>query len=270
MDDKYIISTKFYFIDPVDMLNSVIDGLIRFEFETYIVQGENKTKLFNLLDVRSQHVIFISLKNRAEALNWLEESSVIARENNVSIRLAAFVYNNMNEDLKDDFKKNGIEIIPFSKITENTFGAIQKIIRLFNAKNRRKYIRAKAQGTCLALLQKRDDDLTLRAEIVDISTHAFSCKIDPKDEGFLQHKLYRDVFLSLKGMQLQVSARLVGYRDEGMARIYVFSICGDGSDSFQSNASQKIPTFISKRIFSFIKGFLLTHLRQRFSLLSEG
>ena len=131
MEDNYIIATKFYFINPVDILDPIIDGLIRFEFETYIVPEENKTKLFNLLDVRSQHVLFISLRNRKEALDWLDASSIIARKNQVTITLGAFVYSNISEDLKADFRDKGIEIIPFSRINENAFGTIRKIITLF-------------------------------------------------------------------------------------------------------------------------------------------
>ena len=179
-------------------------------------------------------------------------------------------YYNISENLKEEFQQGGIEIIPIMKIKENAFHVIRKIVALFNAKNRRKYIRAKTQGKCFAFLQKRDQNLSIRAEIIDISTHTFSCKIDPKDESLLKNNLYRDVFLSLKGMQIQVSARLIGHRDEEMGRVYLFSICGDGREPSNASVSQKIPSSIRTRLNTFIKTFLVTHIRQRLASLKEG
>lgn len=272
MEESYIVATKFYFINPVDLLTPVIDALIRLEFETYIIQKEDKEKLFKLLDIQSQHVIFISLRNRKDALDWLESSSIISRRNHIKIKLGAFVYtSNINEDILLDFQRKGIEIIPSARMSEKPFDVIRKIVSLFNAKNRRKYIRAKAQGKCLAFLQKRDQDLTIRAEIVDISTHAFLCKIDPKDEEYLQKNLYRDVFLSLKGMQIQVSARLIDCREDDInGRTYLFTICGDGRKTSQGSSSQKIPTFIRKRLYTFIRNFLFDDIRQRLAFYNEG
>jgi hypothetical protein len=270
MENNTIIASKFYFISPVDILNQLIDSLIRLEFETYIINGDNKFKIFNVLDKQSQHIIFISLRNRKEALEWLEITSNVVQSTNLRIKLGAFVYSHITDDLKDDFQKNGIEIIPLSRISGNAIYVVKEIVPLFNAYNRRRYIRAKADGTCLALLQKRNKDRTIRAEIIDISSHTFSCRIDPKDEGFLKDKLYRDVFLSLRGMQLQVSARLLDHRDEGPMRTYLFAICGDGRETARKGTSQKIPSFIRKRLFSFIKNFLSTYIRQRLAFESEG
>ncbi|MBN2532296.1 MAG: hypothetical protein JXB88_05365 [Spirochaetales bacterium] len=266
MQESNIVATKFYFINPVDLLIPVIDALIRVEFETYIIQGEDKEKLFKIMDIQSQHVIFISLRNRKDALDWLESSSIISRRNHIRIKLGAFVYSTINEDILDDFRERGIAIIPSARIREKLFEVVRQIVTLFDANNnnRRKYIRARAQGKCLALLQKRDHDHTIRAEILDISTHAFTCKIDPKDEEYLQKNFYKDVFLSLKGMQIQISARLIEYREDDVnGRVYLFTICGDGREPSQAAGSQKIPTFIRKRLYSFIRNFLFDDIRQR-------
>lgn len=271
MEESYIIATKFYFINPVDLLTPVIDALIRLEFETYIVQKEDKEKLFKLLDIQSQHVIVISLRNRKDALDWLESSSVVSRRDHIKIKLGAFVYSNINEDILEDFRQKGIEIIHTTRMGEKPFEVIRKIVTLFEAKNRRKYIRARAQGQCLAFLQKRDQDHTIRAEITNISTHVFACKIDPKDEEYLQKNLYRDVFLSLKGMQIQVSARLIDSReDDEYGRTYLFTICGDGRKFSQSSGSQKIPTFIRKKLYTFIRNFLVDDIKQRLAFEGEG
>jgi hypothetical protein len=271
MEESYILATKFYFINPVDLLTPVIDALIRLEYETYTIQKEDKDKLLKILDIQSQHIIFISLRNRKDALDWLESSSVISQRNHIEIKLGAFVYSNINEDILDDFRRRGIVIIPSTKFREKTLEVIRMIMSLFHVRNRRKYIRAKSQGKCLAFLQKRDQNHTIRAEILDISTHAFACKINPGDEEYLQKNLYRDVFLSLKGMQIQVSARLEDYRkDDVYGSIYLFNICGDGRDTSRKGGSQKIPHFIRKRLYSFIKNFLFDDIRQRLAFEGEG
>ena len=260
--DSSHYATKIYFIDPVDYLSPVIDKLIRFEYETYTVGLEDKDNLHKILDPNILNIIFISIKNVGDIEYWFNHLDTINKTRTSNIKIGAFAYSNINFDHRKEFKARNVELFLFSDIQKSVVYLCMRIVNIFGATNRRKHIRAKARGRCSAYIDEKTKKSTLTAEIVDISSNSFSCKFTENKKPQLKQVFYNNIFLSLRGIQIQVSANLIGYRDKKDGRYFLFKICGDGR-GYQAERKPviKVPSYITKRIFRFINTILIEDIR---------
>lgn len=215
IEKKQVLTVKIYFVEPVEIITIVIDALIKLEFETYIVREEDKEKLLKILKNDIRNVIFLSIINEKEAERYLE---YIDRLNNVKdslVQVGAFIHGNIKEASRMKILERNCSAIQFSDIQNEPLAVLKKILMYFEAKGIRKYVRVKAVGISEAYFSVKTLDNPIKTVVLDISSHAFLCRVP--DEFllfFVPGDFFHDVLLVLKGMRIRTSVKVIGFNKE--------------------------------------------------------
>lgn len=217
-----VLSVKIYFINPISLLSVITDTLIKLEFETYSVDKGDKDKLVSILDNNIRNVLFICILNEIEMEYWIDFIDKAFKIKETFIQIGAFVYNTISIDDKLSLLERGIPVIPISEIRMNTIDVMKRILFYFEAKGKRKYIRARAFGKTEVFFDMEDTHKTVKGTIIDISAYAFSCQIMTMYAPFFTvGDICDNVLLVLKGSRVRTSVKLIGISKLN-PEIYVF------------------------------------------------
>jgi hypothetical protein len=97
---------------------------------------------------------------------------------------------------------------------------IFEVLNVYNAKGRRKYLRASTERDSNASLNLPHNGAFLNGAIKDISVVGFACKLDD-DPGLKKNELVKDIQIRLQSMLLKVEAVVFGSRNDADGKNYV-------------------------------------------------
>jgi|GEM_PF-5491216 len=249
-----VFSVKIFFINPIELLDVIINTLLKIEYETYHVSENNKFKLLKIINNYKRSIIFFCIRNRSEIPKWMEYVIEIKKINNIHIQLGCFYYDYMDINNIKNFLKDGISMISFADIKNDTLQVMKKILSYFEAKGVRKFIRTKAYGVSEAYIYVKNAKEPVVGEILDVSSHAFSCRIiDTRFNNYYKMSNYfHDVLLILKGIRLKVDINVAGFSKIDPT-IYIFKLCNQEIKNGKFIYTDNIPNEILFKLHIYIK-----------------
>lgn len=263
MDHLQPESVKVYFIDPINIISVIIDTLIKLNFEVYTVKESDKDKLKKIIKKNERSVIYFCVHNENAVKMWIEYIDSIQKMEKTQVLIGVFIFNNMRLEYRHLFFERGIATIQFSSIKEDTLLTMKKILLYFEARGKRKYVRAKTNKDCHVYFPVKSTGKTICSEIVEISAYAFSCIMNIEQKAhFLVGHFYNDVILILRGMRIRIAAKMMGF-DKNNTAICLFTIYVPHIKDGQLLYHNKIPAGIKNRIYTYIKLFLKEDIKRQ-------
>lgn len=223
--DKH--SVKIYCISPFAILAKFFDKLVEFEYEVYIIKDIDKYKLLQVLDKEILNVIFFCMRDAKEIEDWIGFVEKIKKTGETYIlQTGVFVKSHIDQETRNRLLLNNVPVIQESFILQHPLQAIKSIFDIFEAKGSRKHIRVKGHTLCEAYFyfKQKNIEKNIKGTISDISSHAFSCKIDLTDQLYFVPGFYfNEVILILKGVRIPVTAKIYGYSKKD-SDLFIFEL----------------------------------------------
>jgi len=269
MEKIQVHTVKIYFIEPVELITVVIDTLLKLEFETYIVKEEDKEKLLKILKNDIRNVIFLSIINELEAEKYLQ---YVTRLNGIPhslVQIGAFIHGNIKQEARMKLLEQNCAAIQFTDIQKDPLAVLKKILMYFEAKGTRKHVRVRAVGISEAYFTVKTLENPIKAIVLDISSHAFLCKVPLEYLMFFVVGDYcQDVLLVLKGMRLRISAKILGFSKEH-PDIFILKFFTAKVIDNKFKYEAKIPQDIRNKLHTYIKLCLKENLALQLSTIKD-
>jgi hypothetical protein len=215
-----LLGKKIFFLCPSAVVqNEIVFELIQQEFEAYIVRDQ--VKLRRVLKRYPDSIVFVDIDEgmpEKEWEGWIQELMEAAA--NVKIGV---ISSNNTETLMRKYVTSvkvhaGYTVIE-SEI-KKTIQQLLEILHMFEAKGRRKYLRATSENEALATINMPFDSSYIKGTIKDISAVGLSCIFTP-DPKLGKNTLYSDIQIKLQSVLLKVEGIIFGSRMDGLDKIYV-------------------------------------------------
>ena len=215
-----ILGRKIFFLYPnPSLLNQIVTELIQEEYEVYICKDH--TRLAQTLKKYTNSVVFVNIDDGIPETEW--EKWIHTLLNTVpDIKIGVFS-SSSDEELKSKYIDKlkitcGFMTLKFDM--SKTLHVILEVLKVMNAKGRRKYIRAATDRETIATLNMPFRGEIFNGVIRDISVVGISCSF--KNDPILpKGTLFKDIQIRLQSMLLRVEAVAFGSRMEGDEKIYV-------------------------------------------------
>jgi len=203
-----------------------MDKLLQFEYEAYTITEADKYKLIKILDVEILNIIFFCINTSNDVGDWEQFVNKLKEITHTFIQTGVFVKDHIDQESRNKFLLKGIPVIQESFIHNHPLKAIKSIFDIFEGKGTRKHIRAKGWGLCEAFFyfKLKNDKKCLKGNVMDISSGAFSAKIELKDQIYFVPGLYiNEVVLSLRGIRIPVVVKIIGFSKED-SDLFIFQM----------------------------------------------
>lgn len=261
---------KVYFINPIDSIYVVINTLVEIEYEAYTINETEKYKLLKILKENDRNVIFICIQNVMSVTSWIDYIDKLKKIEGTVVQVGAFVYDRMNNIIRDRFLRENVAVINFGEIKKNTFNIMKKIMIFFEAMGKRPYITTNAYGPSEVYFYIKNREKPIVGKIQDISAYALTCHIEPTFKPYFGPGTYYDeAVLILKGSRIKTGLSVVGFsRDDPnkyMLKFCTTRIYGKNMACFVS-----ITPEMSHKLHEYIRWCLKEGLRNKFKALDEG
>jgi hypothetical protein len=262
-------TVKVYFIHPTESIAVVMDVLIKLNFEVYSVQLADAYRLVPLLKTHPRNVVYMCLYAEGDAPQWLAYIDMLQKTHAERIQFGVFVSSMIDQAACTAFLNRGVATIDLARLQSNTLETLKKILLYFEAREKRKFVRARAVGICQALFKFKNLVDTKKADLLEISIHAFAAKIQPDEKVFFNPGEYvQDVTILLRGKRLRVSARFMGF-DRSSPETGIFVICFPNIESGKLEYHQQLPKEVRHSIYDYIQTFLREDVKRRLAELPE-
>jgi hypothetical protein len=270
-DISEVYSIKIYFISPFTLLESFLNKLIELEYEVYAVAEEDKEKLLKLLDNAVCNVVFICIHRSDDVIPLIQYLEKLKGLKGTSLRIGVFIRDEIEYRIKNLFLYDNIPVISESLMSSDPLKAFKMLLHVFEAKGQRKHVRAGAEGVCEAYFSFKleNKNLNVVAKIIDISSQAFSCRIEPGDQlYFVPGEYCNNVILLLRGVRIPVAVKIIGYSEHDpdvfVCKVYDLEI---KEQRFHYTRLRKEKR---KKIFNFIIFSLRTEFKKQLESASAG
>jgi len=215
-----IVGRKVFFLYPTaSVQNQIVTELVQQEYEIYI--SKDHSRLAQTLKKYSDSVVFVNIDDGMPELEW--EKWIIALYNAApDIKIGVFSSSN-DEELKSKYVeklKISCGFMALKLDMSKTIPVILEILKVMNAKGRRKYIRATTERETTATMNMPLKGNIFNGVIKDISVVGISCSFE-NDPGLPRNALFKDIQIRLQSMLLKVEAIAFGSRMDGNEKIYV-------------------------------------------------
>ncbi|RPJ07422.1 MAG: hypothetical protein EHM28_07185 [Spirochaetaceae bacterium] len=256
-------TVKVYFIEPVKTISVVINLLIRMNFEVYSVSNEDKFKLFSVLSGNKRNVIFLCIQTDSEAPDCVHYLESVMGLHDSQNQVGVFVSSIIGYDIRRIFLMQGVATIDLYHLKSKPLDTLKKVLVYFDAREKRAFVKARAMGICQVFFTMKNLMEPVKAEIVDISVYAFTCKLEEQDKVFFSHKEYiPEVTLILRGRRIRVSARLMGF-DRQNPDVGIFLIYCTTVENGQMEFHQKLNNDVKNPLYEYIESYLREDLKRR-------
>ncbi len=259
-----VYSIKIYFISAFALLESFLNKLIELEYEVYSVAETDKEKLLKILDNDVCNVVFICIHDSADVVPLIQYLEKLKALKGTSLRIGVFIKDDLENDKKNMFLYENIPVISESLLASEPLKAFKLLLDTFEAKGQRKHVRARATGTCEAYFSFKleNKNLNVVGKILDISSQAFSCRVEPGDQVyFVQGEYCNNVILLLRGVRIPMAVKIMGYSEHDQD-IFVCKIF-DLEIKEQKFHYTRLREEKRKKIFNFIIYSLHTEFKQQ-------
>jgi hypothetical protein len=262
-------TVKVYFIEPIQSISVVTNMLIKLNFEVYSVQMEDIYRLGGLLKKHPRNVVYICLLSEIDAARWLVYIDMLQKYRETKIQFGVFVPSSVNKNALLAFLNRGVATIDLAHLKSHTLSTLKKVLLYYEAREKRTFVRAKGDESCQALIKFTNLKNAIRADIVEISIHAFSCRIKPADrEYFTPGGYIQDATLILRGKRAGIAARFIGF-DHSAQDTAIFVIYISRTGGSQVDDHKEIAKDVKNMIYDYIYIFLKENIKQQLAALPE-
>jgi hypothetical protein len=262
-------TVKVYFIEPTDPIKMIMNVLIRLNFEVYSVSLKDAYRLVPLLKKHPRNVVYMCLLSSYDAAKWLPYVDLLQKTHASRIQFGVFVSPIIDRPATMAFLKRGVATIDMARLASNALETIRKILLYFEAREKRKFVRARAVGVCQALFKFKNLQDAIKGELAEISIHAFSCRVEVNDKVFFNAGEYvPEVTILLRGKRLRVAARCMGF-DRAAPETAVFIICFPSTEGGKLEYHQQLPKDVRNSIYEYIELFLREDIKRQLAEMPE-
>jgi hypothetical protein len=214
-----ILGKKIFFLHPsIVIQNEVVFELIQQEYETYIIK--DRANLRRALKQYPNSILFVDISEGLAEQEWeawirelMQEFAVpvgIVSANDDETLMRKYISSVKVQGgytvVKPDVKKSVIQLLD--------------ILNVFNAKGRRRFLRAILDNETLAVVSIHSNGSYVNGIIKDISSTGLSCAF-VEDPHLGKNTLCPDIQIKLQSLLLKVEGIVFGSRMEGTKKIYV-------------------------------------------------
>jgi hypothetical protein len=217
-----ITGKKIFFLYPSAIIqNEIAAELIQQEFEVYIVRDH--LGLRRILKKYPDSIVFVNIDDQMNEKNW--EAWIRGIMSDTATAHVGIGILSATDDTALSRKYiNSIKItcgfIQVKKDIKQSIIQIMEILRVVDAKGRRKYIRATTDNESLTTINLPHNGDFVKGVIKDISVAGLSCafSVDPLIE---KNSLIKDIQIKLQSVILKAEGIVFGSRMDGITKIYV-------------------------------------------------
>jgi len=204
-----------------------------------------------------------------DAAQWLPYVDMLQKTHASQIQFGVFVSPIIDRPASMAFLKRGVATIDLALLKSNALETVKKILLYFEAREKRKFVRAHAVGACQAHFQFKNLQDSIKGELVEISIRAFSAKLEVNDKVFFNHGEYvPEVTIILRGKRVRIAARFMGF-DRGSPETAVFLIGYPSGESGKLVYHQQVPKEVRNAIYEYIEYYLREDIKVRLASLPE-
>jgi len=215
-----LLGRKIFFLYPTASIqNQIVTELAQQEYEVYTCKDH--TRLARALKKYPDSIVFVNIDDGIPEMEWEKWISTlfIALP---TVRIGVFSSSN-DEELKNKYVNTLHVSCGFMSLKVDmtkTIPVILEILKVMNAKGRRKFIRATTERETTATMNMPVRGDIFNGVIKDISVVGISCSFE-FDPGLAKNALFKDIQIRLQSMLLKVEAIAFGSRMDGNEKIYV-------------------------------------------------
>jgi hypothetical protein len=215
-----LLGKKVFFLYPTASIqNQIITELVQQEYEVYTCRDQ--MRLMHVLKKYPDSIVFVNIDDGVPEAEWEKWISTLSTA--LPLAKVGIFSSSNDEQLKDKYVNILHVSCGFMALKVDMSKAIPvilEILKVMNAKGRRKYLRATTERETAATM-----NMPLRGEIFngvikDISVVGFSCAFE-YDIGLTKNALLKDIQIRLQSMLLKVEAIVFGSRMDDNEKIYV-------------------------------------------------
>jgi hypothetical protein len=263
MKREDVYTVKIYFVKPVDLITVVVNTLVELEYETYTVPDYDSDKLLKILPRNKRSIVFVSITNKNEATRWLDYGRKAIGLPDTNVQVGAFVYTNMEAELRGEFLSAQIPAISFSNIQSNTVKVLEQILRVFDARGMRRYVRVNTRGISVAFMTLKGRKEPVRCPVHEISAVACVCEIPRDIQAHFQVGAYiPEVMLALRGIRIRTAVQIVGFSQENKD-FFILKFVGIELKDGKMNYSEKTPGELRHKIHTYVRSCLKENLSEQ-------
>ncbi len=253
MIPKEVYAVKIFFINPIQIINVIIDTLINLEYESYVIIDDERDFLLELLPKYEKSIIFFTILNKTEVDAWINYSNELLKIDNTQILIGAFAYDSIDQKVSEKFLENNISVIRFEDIQKNPLQVMKQIMTVFEAKGKRAYIRSKTYGQAEVYIYQKNKDKPIVCKILDMSAYAISLDVPSEYKyDFTVGGYFQEAVLILKGVRIRCSLKVVGFSSANSS-LYILKICHAEIVSNKVVFTDNIPKDTSRKLHDYIK-----------------
>jgi hypothetical protein len=217
-----ITGKKIFFLYPSAIIqNEIAAELVQQEFEVYIVRDH--LGLRRILKKYPDSIVFANIDDQMDEKSWEAWIRGIMSDEataNVGIGILS-----TTDDMALQRKYvNSIKIkcgfIHVKKDIKESIIKVMEILKVADAKGRRKYIRATTDNETLTTINLPHNGDFVKGVIKDISVAGLSCAF-PIDPVIEKNSLIKDIQIKLQSLILKAEGIVFGSRMDGITKIYV-------------------------------------------------
>jgi hypothetical protein len=262
-------TVKVYFIQPLESISVVMSVLIKLNFEVYSVPLDDAYRLVPILKAHPRNVVYFCVSSDTDAAQWLAYIDMLASYTPTQIQFGIFISATIAKAATLAFLNHGVATIDLARLQSNTLETLRKILLYFEAREKRKFVRARAFGICQVLFKLKNLQDAVKTDLEEISIRAFSVKVQSDDKVFFNSGQYiQDVTILLRGKRLRLSARFMGFDrqspDKGIFLIYFPNI-----ESGKVEYHQQLPKEVRHAIYDYIQVALREDIKRQLEKMEE-
>jgi len=262
-------SVKVYFVDPIKSISVILDVLINLNFEVYSVPEADIYRLASLLRKDPRSIVYFCLLSEVHTSFLLQYIDMIQKNPPTLIQFGVFVSPNIGQETRRAFLNRGVATIDLYQFQTEPLNTLKKILLFFEAREKRKFVKAKSFGVCKAFFKFKNLKREIMADLLELSIQAFSCKLAEADRSFFStRQCIEDVSLHLRGKQLKLAACFMGFEQNNPFNA-IFLLSYPYNINGRIEYHRQLPKEIRKAIYDFILLSLKEELRHQLQNLPE-
>jgi hypothetical protein len=217
-----LLGKKIFFLYPSAVIqNEIVFELIQQEFEAYIVKDHSKLR--RVLKRYPDSILFVDIEEGLPEPEWESWIQGIMRDPATAGIEIGIISSKDNETIMRKYVTSvkvraGYTVIQ-SEI-KKTIQQLLEILYMFEAKGRRKYLRATSENEALATINMPFGTSYIKGIIKDISAAGLSC-VFTEDPHLEKNSLCSDIQIKLLSALLKLEGIVFGARMDGLDKIYV-------------------------------------------------
>jgi hypothetical protein len=216
------LGKKIFFLYPSAVVqNEIITELAQQEFEVYSVKDHDA--LVKVLKRYPGSIVFVDIDERMSEKDW--EVWIRGLVNNPETNQTGIGILSVNGDeLLQRKYVNSVKVqcgyTVLKADLNNVIRQLMEILKVMEAKGRRKYIRAATGNEALTTINLPLNGAFVNGTIKDISAVGLSCSF-AEDPDLAKNTLFQNIQIKLQSSILKIEGIVFGSRMDGPSKIYV-------------------------------------------------